>query len=158
MVAGMGFLGEGGVCPWAEAVVTSAHVAMGHGAGVRWVFIPASHGVTWLVTRVISRNRTVQHGLLFVSQLSGTPRAVFFEPSPVATWMFPSDSKNGDWYNCWFPGALKQIIRSHRTRCKMEASCFTCYRGSKCQSSEHFQHRCHRALPWEGKMPWVCWE
>lgn len=81
-----------------------------------------------------------------------------FEPSPVATWMFPSDSKNGDWCNCWFPGALKQIIRSHRTRCKMEASCFTRYRGSKCQSSEHFQHRCHRALPWEGKMPWVCWE
>lgn len=158
MVVGMGFLGEGGVCPWAEAVVTSAHVAMGHGAGVRWVFIPASHGVTWLVTRVIFRNRTSPAWAPLCFPALWHTQSRVFEPSPVATWMFPSDSKNGDWCNCWFPGALKQIIRSHRTRCKMEASCFTRYRGSKCQSSEHFQHRCHRALPWEGKMPWVCWE
>lgn len=39
----MDFLGEGDVCPWAEAVVTPAHVVMGHRAGVRWAFSPAAH-------------------------------------------------------------------------------------------------------------------
>lgn len=114
-------------------VVISSHEVMGHRAGVRWVFIPASHRVT----RVISKNRTSPAWAALCFPALWHTQSHAFEPSPVATWMFPSDSNNGDWCSFWFPGALKQIIRGHRTCCKVEASCFTRYRGSKRQSSSN---------------------
>lgn len=84
-------------------MVTSAHEVTGHRAGVRWILILASPRVT----RVISKDRTHPAWADLCFPASWHAQSHVFEPSPVATWMFSSDSKNGDWCNFWFP--LKEL-------------------------------------------------